>query len=363
MGLLRFILALTVVIAHSGPVFGYELVGGKIAVQAFYIISGFYMTLILNEKYIGANNSYKLFLSNRLLRLFPIYWVVLALVIVYSILSAFYTNGSDWGSLNFYNLYKNNLSGGSFLFLIFVNIFLVFQDVVVFLGLNTSSGNFFYTSDFWSTEPLVWKFILVPQAWTIGLEIMFYIIAPFLVRKNIKLIVLLIIGSILLRCFLYFGLDLRHDPWTYRFFPTELVFFLSGTVSYHLYKRFRSLEVKDLFLKIIWILVLAFTVFYGKINFEFKELLYLLFFFISLPFVFILTKNSKRDLFIGELSYPIYISHFFFITIMKSSDLPFWGGFGLNVCMVTILFAFVLNKLVAKKIEKVRQSRILKQVN
>ena len=50
MGIIRFLLAISVVIAHTSSVYGFKLVGGQIAVQAFYMISGFYMTLILNEK-------------------------------------------------------------------------------------------------------------------------------------------------------------------------------------------------------------------------------------------------------------------------------------------------------------------------
>lgn len=66
MGILRLLLAISVIIAHTESVFGVRLVGGVIAVQAFYIISGFYMAMILTEKYIGKN-SYKLFITNRLL--------------------------------------------------------------------------------------------------------------------------------------------------------------------------------------------------------------------------------------------------------------------------------------------------------
>ena len=76
MGMIRFLLALSVVAAHGAVIWKFNLVGGQIAVQAFYIISGFYMSLIINEKYIGKNNSYKLFITNRFLRLYPIYWTV-----------------------------------------------------------------------------------------------------------------------------------------------------------------------------------------------------------------------------------------------------------------------------------------------
>ena len=49
MGTLRLILALSVVYGHAGDFLGFNLVPGDTAVQAFYAVSGFYMTLVLNE--------------------------------------------------------------------------------------------------------------------------------------------------------------------------------------------------------------------------------------------------------------------------------------------------------------------------
>ena len=51
MGSLRTFLALTVVLSHS---YGHIFVGGRLAVQLFYIISGFLISYILLEA-----NSYK----------------------------------------------------------------------------------------------------------------------------------------------------------------------------------------------------------------------------------------------------------------------------------------------------------------
>ena len=99
MGTIRLILATAVIIFHSSSIFGIQSVGGQIAVQAFYIISGFYMALILNEKYIGINNSYKLFISNRFLRIYPIYWIVFIITIIASIASNIYTNGKQCGCI------------------------------------------------------------------------------------------------------------------------------------------------------------------------------------------------------------------------------------------------------------------------
>ena len=201
MGLLRFILAISVVIAHTSPIFGLTLVGGQLAVQSFYMISGFYMALILSEKYIGKKNSYKLFITNRLLRLFPIYWVVLLLVIFYSLFAGIYTNGADFASLQSYLTYLDSAHLSSFVFLIFANIFILFQDAVMFLGLNIDTGHLFFTSNFTSTSPRLHDFLLIPQAWTISIEIAFYLIAPFLVRRKLRGLTILITLSLLLRFF------------------------------------------------------------------------------------------------------------------------------------------------------------------
>ena len=65
MGVIRFLFALTVLLSHEVDLFGLTLTGSIIAVQCFYIISGFYMGIILEEKY--KLSDYKLFISNRFL--------------------------------------------------------------------------------------------------------------------------------------------------------------------------------------------------------------------------------------------------------------------------------------------------------
>src|SRR5262245_48480055 len=77
MGMVRVALAMAVVLWHL-PLPSYKFLSGGLAVQAFFIISGFYMALVLNGKYKDVG----LFYSNRLLRLFPTYFVMVALTIV-----------------------------------------------------------------------------------------------------------------------------------------------------------------------------------------------------------------------------------------------------------------------------------------
>ena len=359
MGLLRFLLALSVVLGHSSSLFGFEFVGGVIAVQSFYVISGFYMTLILNEKYVGKNDSYKLFISNRLLRLYPIYWVVLLLTVLYSVILSVSSNGKDLGSFSYFYEYWDSMGIVSIIFLIFTNLFLFLQDAVMFFSLNTDTGNLFFTLNFHRNPPELYNFLMIPQAWTIGVEIAFYLIAPFIVRRKLKVIIPLIIASLLLRIVLYYHFNLKNDPWTYRFFPTELVFFLSGIVSYHIYKKLQTMVIKDVYLKLVWLGVLGATIFYNFLPVPGKKFLYLSGFFLVLPFIFMLTKNWKRDAYIGELSYPIYISHILVFVVLKALNIPTLGGMGLTLAVVTIAFSILLNNLVAKRIEKIRQKRVV----
>jgi len=357
MGVLRFILAVTVVIAHSSSIFGFSFVGGKIAVQAFYIISGFYMTLILNEKYVGINNSYKLFISNRFLRLYPIYWIVLLLTILLSIAISIYSNGRNLEQFAIYAEYFDKMNFGSFAFLVFTNLFLFLQDIVMFLGLDPSTGNLFFTTNFRETTPQLHQFLFVSQAWTIGVEISFYLIAPFIVRRKLTYIIPLIFLSLLLRFVLtHYGLD--YDPWSYRFFPTELAFFLLGIVSYQIYVKMRNLKIKKAYLNTIWLSIMAFTLFYSFLPIPYKYSIYLFLFFICLPFIFILTKKWRFDTYIGELSYPIYISHIFVLFSMNLFKIPYVLGFGLSLTIMTVLFSILLNEFVAKKIETIRQKRV-----
>ena len=77
MGWMRFLLAVAVVFHHSTTPGNIPLVDGHQAVRLFYIISGFYMALILGKKYPLNRQGLWIFYTNRAARIFPVYWVVL----------------------------------------------------------------------------------------------------------------------------------------------------------------------------------------------------------------------------------------------------------------------------------------------
>jgi peptidoglycan/LPS O-acetylase OafA/YrhL len=77
----RFILALCVLQAHmlaDGPTWL-----AAQAVFSFFVLSGFLMTLILNEDYGFEWGGFARFAANRALRLLPIYYIVIGLTVLY----------------------------------------------------------------------------------------------------------------------------------------------------------------------------------------------------------------------------------------------------------------------------------------
>lgn len=69
MGIFRFLLAVCVVLFHSGLGGG----SGPYAVFMFYILSGFVITRVINERYINYNLFIYKFYTSRLFKLLPIF--------------------------------------------------------------------------------------------------------------------------------------------------------------------------------------------------------------------------------------------------------------------------------------------------
>lgn len=129
MGILRTFLAIAVVIYHSFTFFGFRLCGGQLAVEAFFMISGFYMALILNEKYVGEGY-YKKFIIGRFYRIFPVYWVVLLMAITLSIIGYYCFNNAYY--LTRYISNYHHFSFSTLLFFVFENFVIIGQDILYF---------------------------------------------------------------------------------------------------------------------------------------------------------------------------------------------------------------------------------------
>ncbi len=227
MGALRFILAMSVAYGHAGDFLGFPLIPGDTAVQCFYAVSGFYMALVLNEKYRPQSSSYFLFISNRFARLFPAYAAVLCLTLIFAAVSSpELPFVSRWHSLP-------ALDWWSAAFLIGSQILMWGQDLYFYLTLKAGALTFW--PDFHTAPEPIIPLLVIPQGWTLGLEFSFYLIAPFIVRRSAAAIVSVLAASLALRLLLQLA-GYSGDPWSYRFFPSELAVFLLGALGYRVYK-------------------------------------------------------------------------------------------------------------------------------
>lgn len=340
MGLLRLLFAIAVVIFHSHPLFGYESIGGTLAVHSFFIISGFYMALILNEKYTGKH-SYKLFITNRFLRIYPLYWTILGITVFVAFLN-FFANPQN--PLAMIHLVVSAVSHPS----IFATIGSLANHILRNITLIVTPD--YFTQNFTSTASL-W----VQPAWSLQVELLFYLIAPFIVLMRIKALSLLTLIFLIIPPFLIYPNHLNDTSITYIFLE-KLIFFLVGILSYKTYKILKNKPIKNILLLFIFIAILLFTFWYRPVaNLDW---IYYVALSLSIPFVFMLTNANPIDRFLGNLSYPIYISHMLVIKLLSRILSDTNSLFMLSLFPILLFVSFLLWKYVDKPIDRYRQRRL-----
>jgi len=296
MGFLRLLFAFAVVSNHYSHHQIFDLLYASVAVKGFYIISGFYMALILN------NNSYirnKQFYLSRFFRLYPVYISCVIITIIFGLGNT--TSGT--------NILSDNLEIFPSIFIIFTNLTMIFQDLTMITGIN--GNNIEIVKYFADSKPSpIYNYLYVPQAWSLGLELSFYLVAPFLLR-NIKIerILAFIVLSLAIRGFLM-AKGFKEDPWNYRFFPSEIALFLAGSISYIFYKKELFFKDKDI-QKILTFFIFCFVASYSYLRIPEKDIIFYICLIMLLPTIFTCTKNLKIDKFFGDISFPVYCCHIF----------------------------------------------------
>jgi peptidoglycan/LPS O-acetylase OafA/YrhL len=346
MGLLRFLLAIDIVLIHLGGIpFGFVPMDGTVAITAFYIISGFYMALILNEKYNIKNNSYKLFLTNRFLRIYPLYWILLIIAVFTSLV--FIANPQAHLLSPFINQYQvlHGLTLLKQIVIDLVRVILLVPNSAYFLPKN-------YNLDL----------IVIGPSWTLGLELIFYLIVPFIARRSLKQIVVITLICHFLRVitYHYFVILIGKNVYVNSFFfPAVVFYFVFGVLSYKLYAIYKKFNSSVVFSRLVLIFIVLYTIFYHFIPIDTRKIYYFSL-FISIPIIFKQFNKNKFDKFVGDLSYPIYISHFVLINFsflfLPKQYVNFSNIILLFLC---ILFAFILHKTIEVPIDRYRQARLL----
>ncbi|GAB4165158.1 MAG: hypothetical protein Fur0032_01720 [Terrimicrobiaceae bacterium] len=350
MGFLRLYLALCVVHAHTGNFIPWAVPSGRQAVQMFFIISGFYMGMILDGRYKNIRDFY----ASRWLRIaVPFYFHAAAIVLV-SVAVGLLT--SRWLAVEAYasQPFLSNGPAGIILAAI-TNLTIFGQDLVLFFQDPAGSGLQFTTNYALGSAPL-YRYLIIPQCWSISLELCFYALAPLLAGLRSSWLAVVIFASLAARLFAYQVLGLDHDPWNYRFLPFELLFFALGLMAWRIYALFRarwkvSGRPGPLAYAVIIFAVVAcgYLLRRGQwfLGLSWGPALAELFLVAcTVPLIvlaFHVTSRHGIDRATGELCYPIYLNHLFIIVALRS--FPEWqplaSWFGLITGITATLLAWV----------------------
>ncbi len=270
--------------------------GGKFGVQLFFVISSFTIFYTLDN---GDNRTIP-FLIRRFFRIAPLYYVA---VIFYTVIGNNYNNG------------------------VWANVFFVHGFSIHYIN------------------------SIVPGGWSIGIEMLFYVLAPVLFKyiKNTNgaliFFMITLIGSFgLIYLVKFLRLDTASEAASYFYFwlPNQLPIFSIGIVLYFsIFKPFNNLQsVLFLLMSIALLSVLAqlslFRV-HIVVSILFAGIIWLLANSGS-KFTFLINNFT---LFLGKISYSIYLVQYAMMHFFKSFNLC--NFFGQNIPVWKELINYVVN--------------------
>jgi peptidoglycan/LPS O-acetylase OafA/YrhL len=252
------------------------------AVIFFYVISGFLISYALENKY--ATNI-AAFYTSRFIRIFPLYWALYGGMLIL-----------DYGGA------RPDIANASIA---------EWLPGFVLFGSDWAISFLHYPTTYWGEFPPFLR-----PAWSLGAELTFYLLAPWLLWRFPKLCLVALAASAAVRgvSVSRFGFD---ETWSFHFFPSTLMFFLLGHYSRLLYRwaghRLGAVNY-------LWL-----AAFFGLhvYNYETPQPFDGPFFYgalaafvLALPFLFERTKDSRVLNFLGDLSYPLYLSHLTTMSLM-----------------------------------------------
>lgn len=296
MGLLRTLLALSVAIAHIHLDTHARVGGGGgaiLAVRMFFVLSGFYMALVITDKYVGRPLD---FYRARALRLFPLYWITLIVTIVFLFVTGFAT--ATWMLPLAHRIGIDGLLVSA-------------VGNVTFFGLDF--GHILCAEKLAGCIPLA-SLALIPQAWTLAIEAAFYAIVPLIALGGHKAALLLAVISILVNGWMSVS-GLTGPGWSRQFFPAETIYFMLGMLAFYAYdaanRKLNPVLVR-LSVPTICVTFVVYVVIVQVVGNRLAtaETLIVIACAICAPFAFEATKRSQLDATVGDLSYPLYITHY-----------------------------------------------------
>ncbi|WP_375474579.1 acyltransferase family protein [uncultured Nostoc sp.] len=296
MGIYRFLLSIFVAISHAGVLIN-GLNPGVIAVISFLIISGYVMTALIYKNYFEPKKIAWFYLD-RIFRIYPQYLfnIITVLIIYYN-----------------FGLNSHYLSQPS-------QIGLLQNLLIIPMG--------FYMIP-WVGE----KFMIIPPAWSLGLEGCFYLLIPFILIYKLEKIFFWLSYIIFLMA--YLGI-IHTDYFGYRLIFGTIFIFICGSFLYKNNNINTNQPVK--FTLIFSCLLLAATFLNSRLILAFnREVLTGLILGIISIHLLIKIKRTYLDDFFGNLSYGLFLSHYLVIFEFEQLKIH-WNFKWILVMLLTSIF-------------------------
>ena len=346
MGVYRLLLASLVVLFHFG---GLNWIVGRVAVFGFYCVSGFLIFQVLDRVYADETGGVWRFYGNRLLRLGPLYVVYVVLTLAMVRLSGVTGLATEAGT----TLVENTELGN--------------------VALLVNALSFAPRADFVGFMPVI-EFgpHLIPQGWSIGVELVCYLLAPLSVlttRRNPRWVWLWIVPSLALFVAAVWTAGLDFDLFNsvvYKNAFASVVVFLAGGAFYYVRRRYGQQVPFSILLAVMaaWTAVVtipSLRLGEGPSARVFTEYVWLT---VGLTGVVAATRieGFKRfDAGLGNLCYGVYLNHFLVAGLLISVGAERYFGrpgmpsFGLVVLAGSTALASLTYYVVERPFDSVRR--------
>jgi peptidoglycan/LPS O-acetylase OafA/YrhL len=275
-GAYRLLLAVLVAISHMGKTFA-GLNPGVMAVISFLIISGFVMTSLIERNY-KAPGKIGLFYMDRALRLYPqfLFYFFVSCAVIHFLLP-----GTPQAAE------------------------LTFRNIAASLPMVPLG---FYMFGAAGSQ-------ILPPAWSLGLEMCFYLVIPFLIIYKVRGVAFaLSVAIFMAACFGF----INSDIYGYRLLPGVLFMFLCGSYLYKPQAKGLAIATATaVAAALMFAAINAGLIERRPFNAEVTAGIAL-----GIPIVYLLTKLKfhRIDEFLGNISYGVFLNHFVVIYFLRA----FW---------------------------------------
>lgn len=288
---LRFLAALSVMIYHF---YGMSVLNGHLGVVLFFVLSGFLITyLLFVEKERTQKIDFKKFYWRRILRIWPLYFLILFLGIAF----VFFDD----------EIANSTISNSTYYLLFIPNLAFVLGTTLPIAGI----------------------------LWSVGSEEQFYLVWPWLLHKfsvrNIILVFILIIlfFSVVPHAIDYLNNRMYQNEKNVLYYSSRMLLRMSfnsmatgGILAFLLYFKSSSLKILfNPFLQIANALILTYC-WVNNVHFFFNDQIYAIMFGLIIIYLGGYEKSpklfeNKPFNYLGKISYGLYVYHLVAIKLMQ----------------------------------------------